>query len=627
MLGFTKNISGKNENSSSNEMKAILGSLDNSQAVISFTIDGIILDANDNFLNALGYALDEVVGKHHSMFVEPGYEKTEDYRQFWNALKRGEYQAKEYKRIAKGGREIWIQASYNPITDKSGNVIKIVKYATDITEQTLLNADYLGQIDAINKAQAVISFELDGTIIDANENFLGAVGYSENEVVGQHHSMFVDPDYARSAEYKGFWKALANGEFQAAEYKRLGKGGKEIWIQATYNPIFDPDGKPYKVVKFATDITEQIMRNADYSGQIDAINKAQAVISFNLDGTILDANSNFLGAVGYSLAEIVDQHHRMFVDPAYAAGEEYKLFWQALGRGEFQADEYKRIGKGGNEIWIQASYNPILDPNGNPFKVVKFATDITAQVLARQEAEKVGKLVDEKLGQILGAVGNANERSASAASASTQTLQTVQSVAAAAEEFEASAQEIARSMEKSKDDVLKARSDADAADQFAQQLAAAAESMGSIVQVITDIAGQINLLALNATIESARAGEAGKGFAVVASEVKSLANQVADATQRISSEITDMQSVSNDVAGQLDGIKSSVQSVESSVMSVSSAVEEQAATSLEITRSMQIASTAVEDINTNLDTISAAVDEADHLAKDGTELYRSLNAL
>ena len=627
MLGFTKNISGKNENSSSNEMKAILGSLDNSQAVISFTIDGIILDANDNFLNALGYALDEVVGKHHSMFVEPGYEKTEDYRQFWNALKRGEYQAKEYKRIAKGGREIWIQASYNPITDKSGNVIKIVKYATDITEQTLLNADYLGQIDAINKAQAVISFELDGTIIDANENFLGAVGYSENEVVGQHHSMFVDPDYARSAEYKGFWKALANGEFQAAEYKRLGKGGKEIWIQATYNPIFDPDGKPYKVVKFATDITEQIMRNADYSGQIDAINKAQAVISFNLDGTILDANSNFLGAVGYSLAEIVDQHHRMFVDPAYAAGEEYKLFWQALGRGEFQADEYKRIGKGGNEIWIQASYNPILDPNGNPFKVVKFATDITTQVLARQEAEKVGKLVDEKLGQILGAVGNANERSASAASASTQTLQTVQSVAAAAEEFEASAQEIARSMEKSKDDVLKARSDADAADQFAQQLAAAAESMGSIVQVITDIAGQINLLALNATIESARAGEAGKGFAVVASEVKSLANQVADATQRISSEITDMQSVSNDVAGQLDGIKSSVQSVESSVMSVSSAVEEQAATSLEITRSMQIASTAVEDINTNLDTISAAVDEADHLAKDGTELYRSLNAL
>ncbi len=561
------------------------------------------------------------------MFVEPGYEKTEDYRQFWNALKRGEYQAKEYKRIAKGGREIWIQASYNPITDKSGNVIKIVKYATDITEQTLLNADYLGQIDAINKAQAVISFELDGTIIDANENFLGAVGYSENEVVGQHHSMFVDPDYARSAEYKGFWKALANGEFQAAEYKRLGKGGKEIWIQATYNPIFDPDGKPYKVVKFATDITEQIMRNADYSGQIDAINKAQAVISFNLDGTILDANSNFLGAVGYSLAEIVDQHHRMFVDPAYAAGEEYKLFWQALGRGEFQADEYKRIGKGGNEIWIQASYNPILDPNGNPFKVVKFATDITTQVLARQEAEKVGKLVDEKLGQILGAVGNANERSASAASASTQTLQTVQSVAAAAEEFEASAQEIARSMEKSKDDVLKARSDADAADQFAQQLAAAAESMGSIVQVITDIAGQINLLALNATIESARAGEAGKGFAVVASEVKSLANQVADATQRISSEITDMQSVSNDVAGQLDGIKSSVQSVESSVMSVSSAVEEQAATSLEITRSMQIASTAVEDINTNLDTISAAVDEADHLAKDGTELYRSLNAL
>ena len=231
--------------------------------------------------------------------------------------------------------------------------------------------DLRGQIAAIGKSNAVIEFKLDGTILSANENFLVTVGYTLTEVQGKHHSMFVDPVHARSPEYRQFWEKLGRGEFDSGRYKRIAKGGKEIWIQASYNAILDRSGRPFKVVKFATDITEQKIRDLDVEGQLAAINKAQAVIEFTPDGTIVTANQNFLGAVGYSLDEICGRHHGMFVEPAYAQSTDYREFWAKLGRGEFDANQYKRIGKGGKEIWIQASYNPIFDANGKVFKVVK----------------------------------------------------------------------------------------------------------------------------------------------------------------------------------------------------------------------------------------------------------------
>lgn len=239
--------------------------------------------------------------------------------------------------------------------------------------------DLQGQVDAIDKVQAVIHFNLDGTIITANDNFLNAMGYALDEIEGQHHRMFVEEPFAMSAEYKQFWEALNRGEFQTAEYKRLGKGGREVWIQASYNPIFDQNGKPTKIVKYATDVTDQKLQNANYQGQIEAIGKAQAVIEFNLDGTIITANDNFLNTLGYSLPEIQGQHHSMFVDADTANSIEYKQFWEALNLGEFQAGDFKRMTKSEDEIWIQASYNPIFDLNNKPFKVVKFATDITEQ--------------------------------------------------------------------------------------------------------------------------------------------------------------------------------------------------------------------------------------------------------
>ena len=294
--------------------------------------------------------------------------------------------------------------------------------ADELREQQF--ADYAGQVAAINKSQAVIEFNLDGTIITANDNFLKTLGYRLDEIQGEHHSMFVEPSYRTSAEYKQFWRDLADGKFQAAEYKRIGKGGKEIWIQASYNPIFDADGKPVKVVKFAVDVTATKLQNADYQGQIAAIGKAQAVIEFNLDGTIITANDNFLKTLGYRLDEIQGKHHSLFVEPSYRDSAEYKQFWRDLSDGKFQTAEYKRIGKGGKEIWIQASYNPIFDLNGKPFKVVKFATDVTEIVNQRIVNTRYASMTDNSPINIMFADLDLNIRYMNPAS--TKTLKSIQ---------------------------------------------------------------------------------------------------------------------------------------------------------------------------------------------------------
>ncbi|MBN9000871.1 MAG: PAS domain-containing protein, partial [Rhizobiales bacterium] len=249
--------------------------------------------------------------------------------------------------------------------------------------------DLASKFAALDKSQAIIEFDPEGTILAANENFLSVIGYRLDEIRGKHHSMFVDPAERDSGVYREFWAALKRGEFQSREFKRIAKGGREIWIQASYNPLLNGKGKPFKVVKFATDITAQKLRNVEYEEQIKAIEKSQAVIRFTPDGTILDANENFLGALGYDLAEIRGKHHSMFVEPAERDQPAYRAFWESLQRGEYQAAEYKRIGKGGKAVWIQASYNPISDGNGRIVKVVKFATDITAQVEDRLRRAKV----------------------------------------------------------------------------------------------------------------------------------------------------------------------------------------------------------------------------------------------
>jgi PAS domain S-box-containing protein len=244
------------------------------------------------------------------------------------------------------------------------------------------------KLSALSRSHAMIEFDMDGAVLFANDRFLSTFGYVLDEVVGRHHSMFVEVEDQKSAEYAQFWESLRRGEFMSGQYKRLGKGSREVWVQATYNPILDLAGQPFKVMKYASDITEAKLKNADSAAQIAAIGRSQAVIEFDLEGHVLWANDIFLKLFGQDLDAIVGRHHRLFVDPAEVRTPAYELFWSELRTGKLQSGEYRRRTAGGAEVWLQASYTPIKDLNGRPIKIVKFATDITEAVRRKHtEAE------------------------------------------------------------------------------------------------------------------------------------------------------------------------------------------------------------------------------------------------
>ncbi len=833
----------KNARETLSEGKAKLDAIELSQATIEFDLDGKVLVANENFLNTIGYSLDEIKGQNHSIFVEADYKASPQYKAFWDGLRRGDFNAGKFKRIGKGGKEIWLRASYNPILDESGKPFKVVKFASDITEteeaahealfkssafsgssvaMMMIDRDFIvtyvneatkqllaanadafrevwpsfnadnivgacidmfhknpahqrqllsdpsrlpyhteitvgdikfslnvsgvfdadqnyigttlewadvtverlnsGMLDALSVSQATIEFNMDGTIVTANENFLNTVGYSLDEIKGQNHSMFVDAEYKKSADYKALWDGLRRGDFSAGKFKRVGKGDKELWLRASYNPILDAAGKPFKVVKFATDITEaeeaareatfksaafagssvammmidrdfmvtyvndattkllsenadvfrefwpnfnadQIIgscidifhknpahqrqllsdpsrlpyqtdiaigdfrfslsvngvfdANSDYvgnvlewsdvtadrlnAGMLAALDRAQATIEFSLDGKVAGANENFLSALGYSAEEIKDKHHSIFVDQEYKNSPDYRAFWEALKRGEFQSGEYKRIHRNGSDVWIQASYNPILDGSGKPFKVVKFASDITDVVNQRHKDEeerrekaKAQQLVVDSLANGLrklsdgdltdnidtpftaeyeqlrndfnGAVSKlkdtmgtivttvegirhgSGEISTAADDLSKRTenqAATLEQTAAALDEITATVKQTAEGANEANSVATDTRKEAQTSGEIVKETV---EAMGEIekssvqisqiIGVIDDIAFQTNLLALNAGVEAARAGDAGRGFAVVAQEVRALAQRSSDAAKEIKGLIT-----------------------------------------------------------------------------------------
>jgi methyl-accepting chemotaxis protein len=506
---------------------------------------------------------------------------------------------------------------------------------------------------ALNRVQALIEFDLEGIILHANENFLATVGYTLAEVQGRHHAMFCDPEYVKTAEYKDFWARLGRGEYDRGDYKRVGKGGREVWINASYNPIIDADGKAYKIIKFATVITDTKIKNAEYESKVAAMSKAQAVIEFDMTGHVLCANENFLDVMGYTIDDIRGEHHRMFCEPEYATGSDYKRFWQKLNRGEFDSGRYKRIGNNGKTIWIQATYNPVLDLNGKPYKVVKFASDITAQVAlevsvaakAASDGAKIKRLLesveraasgdltstvavdgDEPLdhlaegiskmiadlrkviGEVVASASGFGDASTTIAERSGGVAMGTQALGATVEEMNASIDGLTNSINiiagnTSNADTL-AKDTQHEAEAGAKAVAKSIEAMdlinrssediGEIVKVISEIANQTNMLAFNAAIEAARAGEHGLGFSVVADEVRKLAERSSQATKEISKLINESvkrvsagSEISRQASDAFDKIVAGVAKTTQAISDISKATNEQLLTAREVSTAVQ----------------------------------------
>lgn len=549
-----------------------LAALDRVTGVVEMDINGTILSANAMFLELTGYTHAGLVFQNHNVLCPPDPESKAEEIALWKRLALGRLESGEFLRLRADAKPVWMGLRYIPLPDPAGGPAKVVMLAEDVTETREARVDLETRLEAFMEDHGVADLGIDGEFHSCNEMFLDIFGCDWSDVIGQPHRAFCAPQHVRSKDYRKFWDRLAEGETIEGEFIHLNKSGEEIWVQARYTPVMSAYGKPKRVFVFLNDITEVKKKDTEYRNKIDAIDRNLAMVQFDLESNVVACNQNFLRVMGYTAREVIGEPHAMFCDAEFVRSQDYRDFWDGMRSGEMRGGRFHRLGKFGRDVWLQATYSPLVDIYGEPSGYVKFAQDVTSEVQLDRQVRSIADSMDEmasmlstSIEQITTATTRSQELAREASSAAQGGLEAINSAIESIDLIQTSSQKISE-----------------------------------ILKIIGEIANQTNLLAFNAAIEAARAGEHGIGFTVVADEVRKLAERSSGAAHEIAKLINES---SESVSAGTQRSRDALQAFESIVSGVSQTAES-IGTITETARSQEEVSTIVMDLILRLSNVT-----------------------